>query len=176
VVGLIIAFTSLLTQFDGEKTLSLYNGQHVPADIPPNHVASKLIMLTLHFPTLRLLWSKDTDTTVKLICALKAKHAEPDPVAAAAVVADGESEGGALVRSSSTSSALSAGDARDLTLQDFLLKLPGISSANLRRVLARISCLADLAAFSVAELEELLGPASGKRLHGFLHARFGAPN
>jgi DNA excision repair protein ERCC-4 len=160
-------------QFDGEKNLSLYNGQTVPSDIPPHHVASKLIMLTLHFPTLRLLWSKDTDTTVKLIAALKAKHAEPDPTAAAAVVADGESEGGALVRSSSASSALSSGEARDLTLQDFLLKLPGISSSNIRRVLARVACLADLANFSVEELEDVLGPASGKRLHAFLHAKFG---
>ena len=58
-------------QFDMEKSMSLWNGLPVSPDVAVNHVASKLVILTLHFPSLRLFWCKDPDATVSLVTALK---------------------------------------------------------------------------------------------------------
>lgn len=93
---------------------------------------------------------------------------EPDPDAAAAVVADGEDKAATVT----PAVVVSAAEAHDLALQDFLLKLPGVSTYNYRGLLRRLSCLADLAALSLGELEGILGQASGRTLHTFLHARF----
>ena len=117
---------------------------------------------------------------------------EPDPEAAAAVVADGEqndadASAGAAESATTTPSAVkasggtalqkhasvtSAAEAHDLTLQDFLMKLPGITQFNYRKVLARVSSLAELASQSLPELEDLLGKANAKKFHTFIHSPF----
>jgi hypothetical protein len=42
-------------------------------------------LLALHFPRLRMIWSRSLHATVDIFRALKAHQDEPDPVAAAAV-------------------------------------------------------------------------------------------
>ena len=48
-------------------------------------LGSKLVLLTVHFPRLRLLWSRSLHATADLFRALKDGRDEPDPLAAAAV-------------------------------------------------------------------------------------------
>ena len=48
-------------------------------------LGSKLVLLTLHFPRLRLLWSRSLHATADLFRALKEGRDEPDPLAAAAI-------------------------------------------------------------------------------------------
>ena len=60
-----------------------------------------------------------------------------------------------------------------LGLTDFLMKLPGVSQYNIRKLLARLRCIADLAAMTLEELAGVMGPASAKKLHAFLHQQIG---
>ena len=46
---------------------------------------SKLCLLTLHFPRLRIIWSRSLHATADIFRALKTSQEEPDPVSAAAV-------------------------------------------------------------------------------------------
>lgn len=46
---------------------------------------SKLCLLTLHFPKLRIIWSRSLHATADIFHALKANQDDPDPLAAAAV-------------------------------------------------------------------------------------------
>ncbi len=48
-------------------------------------LGSKLVLLTLHFPRLRLLWSRSLHATADLFRALKEGRDEPDALAAAAI-------------------------------------------------------------------------------------------
>ncbi len=50
-----------------------------------NTLGSKLVLLTLHFPRLRIIWSRSLHATADLFRALKANQDEPDPAAAALV-------------------------------------------------------------------------------------------
>lgn len=46
---------------------------------------SKLCLLTLHFPRLRIIWSRSLHATADIFRALKVNQDEPEPVTAAAV-------------------------------------------------------------------------------------------
>lgn len=48
-------------------------------------LGSKLVLLTLHFPRLRLLWSRSLHATADLFRTLKEGREEPDAVLAASV-------------------------------------------------------------------------------------------
>ena len=54
-------------------------------DISGNSLGARLALLALHFPRLRMIWSRSLHATVDIFRALKAHQDEPDPVAAAAV-------------------------------------------------------------------------------------------
>lgn len=158
----------LLIEFDGEKTISLAATSAVAAaqhDVSINQVTSKLVVLSMHFPSLRILWARDPQATVQMFAALKRKQLEPDPRVAASYGADG------AVRPGYEGSADDVGGAPDsLGLRDFLMKLPGISVFNIRQVVGGVRCMADLARMTLPELAALMGPASARSLHAFLHA------
>ncbi len=50
-----------------------------------NTLGAKLVLLSLHFPRLRVIWSRSLHATVDLFRALKANQDEPDAAAAAAI-------------------------------------------------------------------------------------------
>ncbi len=47
------------------------------ADLTPRHLMSKLVLLTIHFPNLRVLWSVTPYCTAELFTELKLGRAEP---------------------------------------------------------------------------------------------------
>merc|ERR1719362_2799222 len=64
----------LLIEFDMDKLFKLQN--EIYEDIKIGHISSNLIILILHFPNLRILWSKTPYETAKLFKALKVTHEE----------------------------------------------------------------------------------------------------
>lgn len=44
----------------------------------PNNIISKLSLLVLHFPRLRIIWSRSLHATAEIFTALKANQDEPD--------------------------------------------------------------------------------------------------
>ena len=48
-------------------------------------LGSKLTLLALHFPRLRIIWSRSLHATADIFRALKANQDDPDPLIAAAV-------------------------------------------------------------------------------------------
>lgn len=50
-----------------------------------NTLGARLVLLSLHFPRLRLLWSRSLHATADLFKALKGNQDEPDSLAAAGV-------------------------------------------------------------------------------------------
>jgi hypothetical protein len=56
----------------------------IGGDIRANATTSKLVLLALHFPRLRIIWSRSLHATADIFRSLKANQDEPDPVTAAA--------------------------------------------------------------------------------------------
>lgn len=96
-------------------------------------ITQKLQLLTIHFPKLRLVWSPSPYATAQLFGELKHGKPEPDPVQAAALGSD-----------ESTKELDSIADRMNTNIYDFLLKLPGITTRNITKVMKKVKNLKEL--------------------------------
>ena len=60
----------------------LQSASDIGDDVTPTNVISKLSLLVLHFPRLRLIWSRSLHATAEIFAVLKANQDEPDEVKA----------------------------------------------------------------------------------------------
>eukprot|EP00061_Rhincodon_typus_P014017 g40774.t1 len=149
----------LLIEFDPNKPFSLNFRGSAHQDISINDLTSKLTLLTLHFPRLRLLWCPSPHVAAELFEELKQNRPEPD--AAAAVAVSGDSE------------MVSESDRYNPGPQDFLLKMPGVNTKNCRALMNHVRSIAELVTLSQERLAEILGNANNaKQLWEFIHSSY----
>ncbi|XP_064626071.1 DNA repair endonuclease XPF-like [Lineus longissimus] len=147
----------LLIEFDQNKAFSLLGKYGLSNDMSLNDVLSKLTLLTLHFPRLRILWCASPYATAELFEEIKAGREQPDAAAAMKVQEEmaGESE---------FSDKYSHGP------QDMLLKMPGVNTKNYRDIMNKVENIQELCTTSQEELAKILGNAgNAKLLWEFLH-------
>jgi len=65
------AKAALLIEFDEGRAFSLRATNDVPRDIQQHSIISRMVLLTLHFPTLAILWARSPHASVDLCLALK---------------------------------------------------------------------------------------------------------
>lgn len=137
----------------------LKQGKQAAADDPDpaqdNSIQSKLVLLTISFPRLRIIWSSSPHATAQIFAELKLKMPEPDLQAAIAAGADEEE-----VRPGSPSNP--AGE-------DLLRSLPGIGEKRYRYVMSKVGSVMELCEYDEQKLCELLGKADGRKCYEFLH-------
>lgn len=152
---------TLLIEFDADKQFGLQAPAELGSDVSSSSLCSKLALLLLHFPKLRVVWSRSVHATAALFAILKAHAPQPDVEAAAAVgVPTGQAADEAPTNTAAT---------------DFLRRLPGMSDRLARALVTRFGSLALVAGASEADLAEALNDANqAHRLHAFLHAPFPA--
>ena len=121
---------------------------------------SKLALLTLSFPRLRLIWSSSPYASVEILSDLKQNYDEPDPAHAAAIGLDDLSE------RHSQEMAIHA------TSMEMLRAMPGVTVKNSAYIARKIPHIHSLSDASVTELQGLIGSEPGRKLHDFLHRRF----
>nr|CDS33574.1 dna repair endonuclease xpf [Hymenolepis microstoma] len=125
-------------------------------DLDPHHLLPRLVLLILHFPLLRVLWSVTPYCTAELFAELKVGRAEPT-----------------LEQLPQDSDGLGEENAEAV---EMLLRLPGISWRNYRRVMARVDSIAMLADCSLERLNEILENSEcAQRLYKFFHSEFTPP-
>ena len=132
-------------------------------DIDSRNIVSRLVLLLLHFPRLRLLWSRSPHATAELFATLKSNQDEPDPATAALVgLPPGTAPGSAASETIVNQPAI-----------DLLRRLPGVTDANFRGIMAAAGSLAGLADMGEEALARAMGGQSfakqAKALHDFLH-------
>ncbi|XP_073228243.1 DNA repair endonuclease XPF-like [Porites lutea] len=146
----------LLIEFDPNKSFSLQAKSSFSSEVSFNDISSKLSLLTLHFPKLRILWCHSPYATAELFDELKANYPEPDASTAMSIGSEDTSA------------------ASDITYnigpQDFILKLPGISFKNHRFIMKNVTNIQELCQLSEEKLASILGnTASAKQLWEFIH-------
>ncbi|NWJ01581.1 XPF endonuclease, partial [Crypturellus undulatus] len=149
----------LLIEFDPNKSFSLIPRGSLHPEISSNDVTSKLTLLTLHFPKLRILWCPSPHATAELFEELKQNHPQPNAETAMAVTADSE--------------ALPESDKYNPGPQDFLLKMPGVNTKNCRILMNHVKSIAELVTLSKDKLSEILGNSvSATQLFDFIHMTY----
>ncbi|KAM4624435.1 DNA repair endonuclease XPF [Polymixia lowei] len=147
----------LLIEFDPDKPFSLVARSDFRQEISANDVTSKLTLLTLHFPRLRILWCPSPHVTAELFQELKQGRPEPDAAAAQAITAESET-------------VAESADLYNPGPYDFLLKMPGVNTKNYRALVSNADSLADIAKLSQDKLAQILGNSNNaKMLYEFLH-------
>lgn len=151
----------LLIEFTEGRAFSLQDPSEFGSEINASHPISKLTLLVLHYPSLRILWSRSPHATVDLFKVIKKHQDEPD-VETAIALGNGQSTEGTTVVSTSTA-------AYNTNAVDVLKKLPGITEHNFRQVLAKVKNLAELSRMSLDELTAIIGKVCAKKLFTFLN-------
>jgi DNA excision repair protein ERCC-4 len=119
---------------------------------------SKLVILTLAFPRLGIIWSSSPYQTAEIFTELKKNEDEPDPVKAAGIgaaefgVGDGET-----VRAFNT------------IPMDMLREVPGVTDKNAYVISAEVESLTQLANISEDDLAKLIGREAARQVHRFFN-------
>ncbi|XP_021266875.1 DNA repair endonuclease XPF [Numida meleagris] len=149
----------LLIEFDPNKPFSLIPQGSLRQEISSSDVTSKLTLLTLHFPKLRILWCPSPHATAELFEELKQNRPQPDAETAVAVTADSET--------------LPESDKYNPGPQDFLLKMPGVNAKNCHALMNHVKSIAELVTLSKDKLSEILGNAvNATQLFDFIHMTY----
>lgn len=129
-----------------------------PSNANDSLIQSKLVLLTLSFPRLRVIWSSSPYVSAEIIRDLKTNFPEPDVMKAISIGAEEDATDG--------DSALE--DVNTLA-EDLLRGLPGVGTKNLRYVMGRVGSVSELCDLSLEEVQELLGVEPGKKCYEFIH-------
>ncbi|PSC75286.1 DNA repair endonuclease UVH1 [Micractinium conductrix] len=151
----------LLIEFEGDRAFALQASSDIGDEVQLHSLMSRVALLVLHFPRLRLIWSRSLHATADIFQQLKANQDEPDPVTAATVgVPDeaGACAGGAPIESLVNQTAI-----------DLLRRLPGVTEGNYRALMREAGSLAGLADLSLATLTAVVGgQTAARKLKEFL--------
>jgi DNA excision repair protein ERCC-4 len=152
----------LLIEFDQNKSFTLEPFADLSGhmnSITPNNLSSdlqsKLVLLTLAFPKLRIIWSSSPYQTAEIFEMLKSQEEEPDPIAA--------------VRAGLDKDAKAEDQAFNQEPQDMLAIVPGVTPQNISTLVLKTESIREVANMEARELEPLVGKAAGRQIFGFFH-------
>lgn len=154
----------LLIEFDQDKSFTLEPfadlsgsaGSVAPGNVSSD-LQSKIVLLTLAFPRLRIIWSSSPYQTAEIFESLKAKEEEPDPIAAVRAGLEKGPGGGV------------AEQVFNQEPQDMLTAVPGVTPKNLKHIVAEVENVRDVANMEKGDLEKLVGPEAGRAMYGFFN-------
>ncbi|KAJ3925851.1 MAG: hypothetical protein NXY57DRAFT_906565 [Lentinula lateritia] len=142
------------------KTTNRYPPKKKTTGNPTEHnytsptIQSKIALLTLGFPRLRIIWSSSPYATADIFNDLKKDRAEPDPVKAVATGAEEDPEAGAGVNAAA---------------EELLRSFPGITVKNVKHVMSKVNNVRELCEMDLVGVQGILGAEPGKACHEFLH-------
>lgn len=149
----------LLIEFDQGKSFTLEPfadlGGSISAATGQNDLQSKLVMLTLAFPRLRIIWSSSPYQTAEIFESLKTQQPEPDPIAAVRIGLDKDMR--------------AEDQAFNREPQDMLRIVPGVGAKTMKILVLETGSLREVSNMSEAELEPLIGKEAGRQVWRFFN-------
>lgn len=119
---------------------------------------TKLQLLTLHFPQLRLVWSPSPHATAQLFEELKQGRSEPEVAKAAALGLD---------------NAPNDDDKFNPAVQNLLLKLPGVTNKNMYKLLHKGKSLDHLRTLNKQEIGDIVeNSMESEIIYNAFHKRY----
>ena len=149
----------LLIEFDQNKSFTLDTfGDHTTTITNASNtsdVHSHLVLLTLAFPRLKVIWSSSPYQTAEIFEELKKNQEEPDPIKAVQF-------------------GLSAGEdpndqSFNQTPQDMLRAVPGITGKNMSRITLEVGNMTEVSNLEEDELDVMVGKEAGRQVYRFFN-------
>ena len=149
----------LLIEFDQNKsfTLDKFADSTSTATISSTSqdIQSKIVMLTIAFPRLKIIWSSSPYQTAEIFEELKKNQDEPDPLRAVEIGLEAGNNPGE--------------QSFNQTPQDMLRAVPGITGKNLSRITLEVKDMQELSNLPQKQLGELVGKQIGGQIHTFFN-------
>jgi DNA excision repair protein ERCC-4 len=154
----------LLIEFDQTKSFTLEPFADLTGSLSGGgssstlDLQSKLVILTIAFPRLGIIWSSSPYQTADIFAELKKNEDEPNPVDAVKIGAaelgleDGE-----------------VGRVFNLLPMDMLREIPGITDKNAYTIAAEVENMRMLANMEEEELAKLIGREAARQVHRFFN-------
>ncbi|KAJ4297450.1 DNA repair protein RAD16 [Kalmusia sp. IMI 367209] len=149
----------LLIEFDAGKSFTLepFSDLSAPAGVAgAPDLQSKIVMLTLAFPRLKIVWSSSPYQTAEIFAELKKQAEEPDPLRAVQLGLDPSVQGEEM----RTFNAVS---------QDMLRALPGVNEQIVGRLMLEMENMGELANMDERDLCKVVGTDVGRRIFRFFN-------
>lgn len=144
----------LLIEFDPEKPFGLQGKCGIAGTVSATDFTSKLLLLTIHFPKLKLLWCSSPYATAEIFEELKAGKEQPSAAEAMKITEAISAELGVDTNYNKYNPGA----------RDFLTLLPGVDSKNCRLLMNLTGSLAELASnWSQEQLYELLANSAAAK-------------
>jgi len=115
---------------------------------------SKIALLILTFPRVRIIWSSSPNATSEIFKDLKLNNPEPDPTTAITIGAEDDPDVGAGVNAAA---------------EELLRCLPGITAKNVKHVMSKIGSVSELCEMDMLQVQEILGMEPGRACWEFMH-------
>ena len=124
------------------------------ANVASPLIQSKLVLLTLTFPRVRIIWSSSPYATAEIFKDLKTQHPEPDAARAIVVGAEEDPDAGAGVNTAA---------------EELLRAFPGVTSKNVKHVMSKVKTVRELCELDLRQVQDILGVEPGKACWEFIH-------
>ena len=149
----------LLIEFDQNKsfTLNPFAESTLSTTITLNaqDLQSKIVMLTIAFPRLKIIWSSSPYQTAEIFEELKKNQDEPDPVKAVQIGLEAGEDPGE--------------QSFNKVPQDMLRAVPGITGKNMSRITLEVEDMVALSNLPEDTLHELVGKQIGGQIYRFFN-------
>ena len=150
----------LLIEFDQNKSFTLdpfadHTTAMTTAANPSSDLQSRLVLLTLAFPRLKVIWSSSPYQTAEIFEELKKNQDEPDPIKAVQI--------GLVAGEDPNEQSFNQAP------QDMLRAVPGITSKNMQRITLEVANLLEVVNLEERELDELVGKEAGRQVWRFFN-------
>ena len=152
----------LLIEFEQNKsfTLDTFGTDHTTATVSTSgsdakDLQSKITLLTLAFPRLKVIWSSSPYQTAEIFEELKKQQDEPDPIRAVQIGLDPDEEADEKSWNQAP--------------QDMLRAVPGMTEKNLSRLTLEVDSVQEVSNLTESELDVLVGKEAGRQVYRFFN-------
>jgi len=149
----------LLIEFDQNKSFTLdpfaEHNTAIAAASTSSDLQSRLVLLTIAFPRLKVIWSSSPYQTAEIFEELKKNQEEPDPIKAVQI-------------------GLNVGeDPNDQnfnqTPNEMLLAIPGITTKNMSRIALEVDNIMEVSNLDEDTLDTMIGKEAGRQVYRFFN-------
>lgn len=172
--------TTFLTDYgfssSGTMTTSISASSSLVNPSSPKSAQHLLVLLTLTFPRLKIIWSSSPYQTAEIFAELKKNSPEPDPIKAVqtgldvdidADAAPAPAAAGGVGGGNVTAAAGIEHRIFNLLPQEMLRAVPGVTPQALERLILETENISEIANMDVEQLDPLIGKEAARKIVGF---------
>lgn len=132
----------------------------------PKSLQHLLVLLTLAFPRLKIIWSSSPYQTAEIFIELKKNAPEPDPSRAVILGTGIDFTEGSDSANGNTTAGLENRTFNQLP-QDMLRAIPGVTPQAFERLIFETDNLSEIANMEVEQLDPIVGKEAARKIVGF---------